>query len=67
MNKQEVVKWMKSVAAEYEDSYGDLNCTQLAEAACRQFDLYGPPPTYDAPDELFDWGVDVDKWYFRRR
>lgn len=63
--KQTVYRWMQNHASEYLDECGDINCTALAEAACQEFDAYGPPPTYDAPEEYFEWAFEVEAWYFR--
>lgn len=63
--KQTVYRWMQNHASEYLDECGEINTTHLAEAACQEFDAYGPPPTYDAPEEYFDWAVEVEAWYFR--
>lgn len=65
--KQTVYRWMQNHAHEYLDECGDINCTALAEAACKEFDSYGPPPTYDAPEEYFEWAIEVETWYFHHR
>ena len=62
--KQIVYRWMQNHASEHIDNCGEVNTTYLAEAACQEFDAFGPAPTYDAPEEYFDWAVEVEAWYF---
>lgn len=65
MNAKKIRAWMiqQLQLGWHIDACLDVNCTELAEAACQEFDLYGPPPCYDAPEELFDLAVVVSEWW----
>jgi len=64
MDKKKVEAWMRLQLQLGEHIDGlEVNCTELAEAACQEFDLYGPPPRYDAPEELFDLAIEISDWW----
>jgi hypothetical protein len=66
MNKSKVVRWMKDNCSEFLDNCGEVNCTELAEAALVEFDA-GRWLDDDAPEEFFDWAVDVAEWFEKRQ
>lgn len=41
----------------------EVNLTGLGEAACLNFDLYGPAPDYEIPEILFEIAVEVAEWW----
>lgn len=62
--EKDVRRWMTEHVTEYLDECNEVNCTHLAEAACQEFDAYGPAPDYACPEEYFDWAVDAEDEYF---
>jgi hypothetical protein len=58
--RNKVKKWMINNSSNYKDILtGELNCTSLAEEAANEFDLYSEESTFEVPDELFAWAVEV--------
>ena len=58
MNK--VKAYMRSVIREHVDlDTGAVDTTMLAHDAADHFDAYGPAPSYDIPEEYFDWALEV--------
>ena len=56
----QVKRWMQENAREYLDiGTEEVDCTGLAEGACAEFEAYGPGPEYAAPEEFFDWAVEI--------
>jgi len=66
-NTATVKAWMKNEIAAYPNQYiddgGEVNMTALAEAACMEFDAYGPAPRFEAPKWLFYAAFEVAEEY----
>lgn len=61
-NKDHVKGLMRQVlAGDYciDGRTGEVNSTELAELVCADLEAWGPPPTYDCPEDFFDWAIDV--------
>ena len=60
--KPAVLRWMKSVAEDYVDGCGEIDCTSLAENAADEFhaDFWLDDPNH----WVWDLAVDVEAWYF---
>lgn len=63
MDTAKITRWMKQNATAYNDGYGSINMTELAEAAADAFNLHGPAPRYDIPEKVFEIAFDVSEWY----
>ena len=63
--QRKIADWMKGQLqlGQYIDGCLEVNCTELAEAACQEFDLFGPAPHYDAPEELFELAAAAGEWW----
>lgn len=63
-SKREIVRWMKDevLVDHFLADNGEVEMTTLAEAACGEFDAYGPAPHYDIPEEYFECAYEVATW-----
>lgn len=63
--QRQITDWMKDQLrlGDYIDECLEVNCTELAESACQEFDLFGPAPHYDAPEELFELAAAAGEWW----
>lgn len=60
MPKAKVRAYMHQEVEELTDFYtGEINATALAEDAANFFNIYGPPPSYDIPDWVFEYAADI--------
>lgn len=59
MNKNQVLKFMRTNAEDFRDSTtGEINCTALAEAAASQFNIY-EGRDYTIPEDVFELALEV--------
>lgn len=60
--KNKVKKWMLNNYSGYVDPMtGELNATSLAEAASDQYDLYHDHISWEIPEEVFSWSVEISE------
>ncbi len=67
-DKNKAKQWMLRNISDYVDRMtGEVNETGLAEGAAQEFDIYGPPPDYEIPEELFDLSFNVGEVWERKQ
>lgn len=55
-------QWMLDNVDEYDDGI-DINCTQLAEDAAYQFDIYDDDIDFTIPEWVYELAVETSDWY----
>lgn len=65
-NITNIKAWMRAEIFAHPAMYidcGEVNMTGLAEAACMEFDAYGPEPRFDIPEMIWDAAFEVAEEY----
>ena len=66
-DKGRVKRWMQQHVDEYVDRRtGEVNATEMAEAAANEFDIYEDRQDYRIPEDIFDISADVAEAAERR-
>jgi hypothetical protein len=55
-----IKQWMEAHKEDHRDpKTGELNYTSLSEECAQALRMYGKPPDYDIPEEIFEIAIEV--------